>query len=76
MDSDLVVRAQRGDKQAFEAIVLQSHTRLQALAIGILRDPHLAEDAVQQAGACVGRPLSCTSGWDRTLSSGARSDRS
>ena len=49
MDSDLVVRAQQGDRQAFEAIALQSHTRLQALAIGILRDPHLAEDAVQQA---------------------------
>lgn len=49
MDSDLVVRAQHGDRQAFEAIVLQSHTRLQAVAIGILRDPHLAEDAVQQA---------------------------
>jgi RNA polymerase sigma factor (sigma-70 family) len=49
MDSDLVFRAQRGDQQAFEALALQSHTRLQAAAIGILRDPHLAEDAVQQA---------------------------
>jgi RNA polymerase sigma factor (sigma-70 family) len=49
MDVDLVIRAQRGDQQAFEALALQSHTRLQAVAVGILRDPHLAEDAVQQA---------------------------
>ena len=49
MDVELVVRAQRGEQQAFEALALQSHTRLQAVAIGILRDPHLAEDAVQQA---------------------------
>jgi RNA polymerase sigma-70 factor (ECF subfamily) len=49
MDRDLVTRVQDGDRQAFEALALQSHTRLQAVAIGILRDPHLAEDAVQQA---------------------------
>ena len=49
MDVDLVIRAQRGDQQAFEALALQSHTRLQTVAVGILRDPHLAEDAVQQA---------------------------
>jgi RNA polymerase sigma-70 factor (ECF subfamily) len=49
MDPELVVRAQHGDIQAFEALMLQSHTRLQAVAIGVLRDPHLAEDAVQQA---------------------------
>jgi RNA polymerase sigma-70 factor (ECF subfamily) len=49
MDRALVVRAQDGDTQAFEALMLQSHTRLQAIAVGVLRDPHLAEDAVQQA---------------------------
>jgi RNA polymerase sigma-70 factor (ECF subfamily) len=49
MDSGLVVRAQHGDRQAFAALALQSHARLQAVAVGILRDPHLAEDAVQQA---------------------------
>jgi RNA polymerase sigma-70 factor (ECF subfamily) len=49
MDRDLVTRVQDGDRQAFEALALQSHTRLQTVAIGILRDPHLAEDAVQQA---------------------------
>ena len=47
MDRDLVVQAQDGDRHAFEALMLQSHTRLQSVAIGILRDPHLAEDAVQ-----------------------------
>ena len=54
MDQDLVVRAQKGDQRAFEALVLKSHARLQAVAVGILRDPHLAEDAVQQARALVG----------------------
>ncbi len=49
MDQDLVLRAQKGDQQAFEALALSSHARLQAVAVGILRDPHLAEDAVQQA---------------------------
>jgi RNA polymerase sigma-70 factor (ECF subfamily) len=49
MDQDLVVRAQKGDQRAFEALALKSHARLQAVAVGILRDPHLAEDAVQQA---------------------------
>lgn len=49
MNHDLVLRAQRGDEQAFEALALQSHARLQRVAVGILRDPHLAEDAVQQA---------------------------
>ena len=49
MDQDLVLRAQKGDRQAFETLALQSHDRLQRVAVGILRDPHLAEDAVQQA---------------------------
>jgi RNA polymerase sigma-70 factor (ECF subfamily) len=49
MDRDLVLRAQKGDQQAFEALALQSHARLQSVAVGILRDPHIAEDAVQQA---------------------------
>jgi len=49
MDKDLVLRAQKGDQQAFEALAMQSHARLQRVAVGILRDPHLAEDAVQQA---------------------------
>jgi RNA polymerase sigma-70 factor (ECF subfamily) len=57
MDRDLVVRAQDGDRHAFEALMLQSHTRLQSVAIGVLRDPHLAEDAVQQAMIGIWRDL-------------------
>jgi RNA polymerase sigma factor (sigma-70 family) len=49
MDQDLVQRTQKGDQAAFEALALKSHARLQSIAVGILRDPHLAEDAVQQA---------------------------
>ena len=49
MDHDLVLLAQKGDQQAFETLALRSHARLQRVAVGILRDPHLAEDAVQQA---------------------------
>ena len=57
MDGDLVVAAQRGDQRAFEALALKSHARLQAIAVGILRDPHLAEDAVQQALLDIWRDL-------------------
>ena len=49
MDTDLVVRAQQGDQSAFEALASQHYARLQKAAIGILRDPHVAEDATQQA---------------------------
>lgn len=49
MDPDLVVRAQRGDQRAFESLTIACHHRLFRLAHGILRDPHLAEDATQQA---------------------------
>ena len=49
MDQDLVIRAQRGDPSAFEALVVADHRRLFLLAHGILRDPNVAEDAVQQA---------------------------
>jgi len=57
MDGHLVVAAQRGDRRAFEALALKSHARLQAIAVGILRDPHLAEDAVQQALLDIWRDL-------------------
>jgi RNA polymerase sigma-70 factor (ECF subfamily) len=57
MDRDLILAAQRGDQRAFEALALKSHARLQAIAVGILRDPHLAEDAVQQALLDIWRDL-------------------
>jgi RNA polymerase sigma-70 factor (ECF subfamily) len=65
MDRELVTRAQDGDTQAFEALALQSHTRLQSVAIGILRDPHLAEDAVQQAMLGIWRDLGRLRDLDR-----------
>jgi RNA polymerase sigma-70 factor (ECF subfamily) len=43
-----VERAQRGDQPAFEAVVQLSADRLFAIAYRILRDHHLAEDALQQ----------------------------
>lgn len=46
---ELVERAAKGDQQAFEALVRASSNRLFAIAWRILRDHHLAEDAVQQA---------------------------
>ena len=49
MDRDLVLRAQEGDPQAFEALTAAHHSRLFKVAYGILRDRHLAEDATQQA---------------------------
>lgn len=57
MDQDLVLRAQRGDQSAFEALMVADHRRLFMLAQGILRDPHLAEDATQQAFLDIWRDL-------------------
>ncbi len=49
MERDLVERAQRGDQEAFEALVHLVADRLYAIAFRILRDPDRAEDALQQA---------------------------
>ena len=49
MDQDLVVRAQQGDRRAFETLALDSHPRLFKVAHGILRNAALAEDVTQQA---------------------------
>jgi RNA polymerase sigma-70 factor (ECF subfamily) len=49
MDQNLVVRAQQGDQLAFESLTVANHPRLFRVAHGILGDPHLAEDATQQA---------------------------
>jgi RNA polymerase sigma-70 factor, ECF subfamily len=48
MSRDLVERAQRGEPEAFEALVRMSADRLFAIAYRITRDHHRAEDAVQQ----------------------------
>lgn len=49
MDERIVRQAQAGDPEAFRALVVANHARLLRLAQGVLRDPHVAEDAVQQA---------------------------
>jgi RNA polymerase sigma-70 factor (ECF subfamily) len=49
MDQDLVTRAQQGDQRAFTALTVADQPRLYKVAQGILRDRHLAEDAMQQA---------------------------
>ena len=49
MQVDLVRRAQRGDEEAFAALVPAAAERLLAVAFRILRDAGLAEDATQQA---------------------------
>src|SRR5262245_48084296 len=49
VDRDLVVRAQHGDRDAFASLVDQVSDSLYAVAHRILRDPGLAEDALQNA---------------------------
>jgi RNA polymerase sigma-70 factor (ECF subfamily) len=44
-----VERAARGDREAFAALARLSSNRLFAISYRILRDHHLAEDALQQA---------------------------
>ena len=49
MDERLVHQVQEGDQEAFRSLVITEHARLLRVAQGVLRDPHVAEDAVQQA---------------------------
>ena len=46
---EVVERAMRGDREAFGNLVAQTSDRLYAIATRILRDTHLAEDALQNA---------------------------
>jgi RNA polymerase sigma-70 factor (ECF subfamily) len=46
---DIVEQAMRGDREAFAWLVNQTGDRMYAIATRILRDTHLAEDAVQSA---------------------------
>ena len=57
MDTELVVRAQKGDEQAFASLAVAAGDRLHAVAHRILRDIDLAEDATQQALLNVWRDL-------------------
>ncbi len=49
MPVELVERAMRGDQDAFASLAAASVDRCYALAYRILRDPHRAQDATQQA---------------------------
>lgn len=57
MDTDLVVRAQRGDQAAFTSIAERTHSHIQQLSFRILRDHELAADAAQQATLSMWRSL-------------------
>jgi RNA polymerase sigma-70 factor (ECF subfamily) len=57
MDTDIVVRAQHGDEQAFASLAVAAGDRLHAVAHRILRDTDLAEDATQQALLSIWRDL-------------------
>ena len=54
---DLVERAQRGDREAFAALVSLTSDRMYAIAARILRDNDLAEDALQGALIAAWRQL-------------------
>ncbi len=49
LTSELVERAQRGDREAFDDLATAAYHRLYAIARRILRDGYAAEDAVQDA---------------------------
>jgi RNA polymerase sigma-70 factor, ECF subfamily len=57
MDTDLVIRAQHGDEEAFASLAVAAGDRLHSVAHRILRDIDLAEDATQQALLTVWRDL-------------------
>jgi RNA polymerase sigma-70 factor (ECF subfamily) len=57
MDTQLVIRAQRGDEEAFASLAVGAGNRLHAVAHRILRDTDLAEDATQQALLTIWRDL-------------------
>ena len=57
MDTTLVIRAQRGDEEAFASLAFAMGDRLHAVAHRILRDTGLAEDATQQALLAIWRNL-------------------
>ena len=57
MDTDLVIRVQNGDEEAFASLAVVVGDRLHAVAHRILRDTHLAEDATQQALLAIWRDL-------------------
>jgi RNA polymerase sigma-70 factor, ECF subfamily len=57
MERDVVERARRGDREAYEILARQSARRLFLVAHRILRDTDAAEDATQQALVAIWREL-------------------
>ena len=57
MDTDLVIRAQGGDQEAFADLVYAIGDRFLAVSNRILSDIELAEDATQQALLAIWRDL-------------------
>jgi RNA polymerase sigma-70 factor (ECF subfamily) len=57
VDTELVQRAQRGDREAFGLIAADLATRFLAISRRILREIDLAEDATQQALVAIWRDL-------------------
>lgn len=57
VDTDLVVRAQRGDREAYAVLATGMADRFLAVARRILRDVDLAEDATQQALVAIWQDL-------------------
>ena len=65
MQQELVDRAKQGDEEAFDALARQVGDRCMAIAHRILRDAHLAEDAVQTALVVAWRELRTLRDADR-----------
>lgn len=61
----MVIRAQGGDREAYEALARASARRLFVVADRILRDADLAEDAVQQALVAIWQDLPALRDPDR-----------
>jgi RNA polymerase sigma-70 factor (ECF subfamily) len=57
MDTDLVIQAQNGDREAFGSLAAAIVDRYLAVSQRILRDTSLAEDATQQALVSIWRDL-------------------
>ena len=48
-DQQLVERVQRGDKRAFDLLVLKYQHKILGLIVRFVRDPHEAQDVAQEA---------------------------
>ncbi|MBJ7264298.1 MAG: RNA polymerase sigma factor RpoE [Burkholderiaceae bacterium] len=49
VDAELVARVQRGDKKAFDLLVLKYQRKIMRLLSRMIRDPHEVEDVAQEA---------------------------